>query len=139
MLRRKPRGSSRCCCGATACRRGRFSTYADAARAVLLAAEHENDDDPMNMPREEESTIQDLAHLIADEVGFMGDLIWDTGKPNGQPRRCLEVSRAKELFGFEAELMLRHGTNKSLAWVSISPNRGEDTWRVDVKGDPSFH
>jgi GDP-L-fucose synthase len=60
----------------------------DAARAILLAAEHYNGDEPVNIGTGEEITIQDLAHLIADEVGFKGELVWDTGKPNGQPRRC---------------------------------------------------
>ena len=81
----------------------------DAARAILLAAEHYNGDEPVNIGTGEEITIQDLAHLIADEVGYKGELVWDTGKPNGQPRRCLDTRRAKELFGFEAETSLRTG------------------------------
>ncbi len=72
----------------------------DAARAILLAAEHYNGSEPINIGTGEEITIQELAHLIADEVGFKGALVWDTGKPNGQPRRCLSIDRAKKLFGF---------------------------------------
>jgi GDP-L-fucose synthase len=79
----------------------------DAARAILLAAEHYNGDEPVNIGTGEEITIQDLAHLIADEVGYKGELVWDTGKPNGQPRRCLDTRRAKELFGFEAAIIQR--------------------------------
>ena len=67
----------------------------DAARAILLAGEHYDGNEPINVGTGQEITIQDLAHLIADEVGFGGELVWDTAKPNGQPRRCLEVSRAK--------------------------------------------
>ena len=69
----------------------------DAARAILLAAEHYNGDEPVNIGTGEEITIQNLAHLIADEVGFKGELLWDTSKPNGQPRRCLDTRQAKQL------------------------------------------
>lgn len=93
-----------------------FLYVEDAARAILLAAEHYNGSEPVNIGTGEEITIQDLAHLIADEVGFTGELVWDTSKPNGQPRRCLEVSRAKQIFGFEADWMLRQGINKTVAW-----------------------
>ena len=88
----------------------------DAARAILLAAEHYNGDEPVNIGTGEEITIQDLAHLIADEVGYKGELVWDTGKPNGQPRRCLDTRRAKELLGFEATCKLREGIQKTVTW-----------------------
>lgn len=93
-----------------------FIYVEDAARAILLAAEHYNGSEPVNIGTGELITIQDLAHLIADEVGFTGELVWDTSKPNGQPRRCLEVSRAKQIFGFEADWMLHQGINKTVAW-----------------------
>ena len=92
----------------------------DAARAILLAAEHYNGDEPVNIGTGEEVTIQDLAHLIADEVGYKGELVWDTGKPNGQPRRCLDTRRAKELFGFEAETSLRTGIRRTVAWFNTN-------------------
>jgi GDP-L-fucose synthase len=88
----------------------------DAARAILLAAEHYNGDEPVNIGTGEEITIQDLAHLIADEVGYKGELVWDTGKPNGQPRRCLDTRRAKQLFGFDAAVRLGTGVQKTIAW-----------------------
>jgi len=88
----------------------------DAARAILLAAEHYNGDEPVNIGTGEEITIQDLAHLIADEVGYKGELVWDTGKPNGQPRRCLDTKRAKQLFGFDAAVRLGTGVQKTIAW-----------------------
>mgnify|MGYP001440538793 FL=1 len=88
----------------------------DAARAILLAAEHYNGDEPVNIGTGEEITIQNLAHLIADEVGFKGELLWDTSKPNGQPRRCLDTRQAKQLFGFEAETRLREGIRGTVAW-----------------------
>ncbi len=92
----------------------------DAARAILLAAEHYNGDEPVNIGTGEEITIQNLAHLIADEVGFKGELVWDTGKPNGQPRRCLDTKRAKELFGFEAAVRLDAGVGKTIAWFQFN-------------------
>lgn len=88
----------------------------DAARAILLAAEHYNGDEPVNIGTGEEISIHDLAHLIANEVGFKGELVWDTAKPNGQPRRCLDTRRAKQLFGFEAETRLRNGIQGTVAW-----------------------
>ena len=92
----------------------------DAARAILLAAEHYNGDEPVNIGTGEEITIQDLAHLIADKVGFEGKLVWDTTKPNGQPRRCLDTRRAKELFGFEASCGLRRGMNNTVQWFQAN-------------------
>ena len=92
----------------------------DAARAILMAAEHYNSSEPVNIGTGAEITIQDLAHLIADEVGYKGHLVWDTGKPNGQPRRCLDTRRAKELFGFEATMTLRAGVRKTIGWFQAN-------------------
>ena len=88
----------------------------DAARAILLAAEHYNGDEPVNIGTGEEISIHDLAHLIANEVGFKGELVWDTAKPNGQPRRCLDTRRAKQLFGFEPTWKLREGIQRTVTW-----------------------
>jgi GDP-L-fucose synthase len=63
-----------------------------------------------------EITIRELATLIAAEVGFSGGIVWDTSKPNGQPRRCLDVNRAKELFGFQAKHSLQEGLKKTIQW-----------------------
>ena len=64
----------------------------------------------------EEIAIRDLAQMIAAEVGFTGAIVWDSTKPNGQPRRCLDVSRAKQLFGFHTTYRLREGIAKTVAW-----------------------
>lgn len=95
----------------------------DAARAILMAAEHYNGHEPVNIGTGEEITIQNLAHLIADEVGYKGELVWDTGKPNGQPRRCLDTTRAKQLFGFEAEYSLNDGIKETVSWFYEHRNR----------------
>lgn len=93
-----------------------FLYVEDAAEGVLLATERYDGPLPVNLGTGEETTIKDLAEMIASEVNFSGRFFWDTSKPNGQPRRCLDVSRAKELFGFEAVHRLRDGIPKTVAW-----------------------
>ena len=93
-----------------------FLYVEDAAEGLLLAAEKYNSDLPVNLGTGKEISIAALATLIADEVGFDGKIIWDATKPNGQMRRCLDVTRAKELFGFEAAHDLRQGLSKTVAW-----------------------
>ena len=93
-----------------------FLFVEDAAEAILLAAERYDGPEPVNLGSGEEITIRELAELIAAEVGFQGGIEWDTSKPNGQPRRCLEVTRAKELFGFQATQSFRAGLARTIAW-----------------------
>lgn len=93
-----------------------FLYVEDAAEGLLLATEKYDGAAPVNLGTGEEITIRDLARMIAGEVGFTGEIIWDATKPNGQPRRCLDVSRAKELFGFQAKHLLRTGIPKTVAW-----------------------
>ncbi|HKY41603.1 MAG TPA: GDP-L-fucose synthase [Pyrinomonadaceae bacterium] len=93
-----------------------FLYVEDAAEGVVLATEHYNNALPVNLGTGEEMSIKNLAEMIAAEVGYTGRFIWDTSKPNGQPRRCLDVTRAKELFGFEAVHRLRDGIPKTIAW-----------------------
>ncbi|MBX3308697.1 MAG: GDP-L-fucose synthase [Nitrospira sp.] len=93
-----------------------FLYVEDAAEGILLAAEHYDGNLPVNLGTGEEIAIRDLAKLIAAEVGFRGQIQWDTTKPNGQPRRCLDVSRAKQLFGFQAKHGLRDGVKKTVQW-----------------------
>jgi GDP-L-fucose synthase len=93
-----------------------FLYVEDAAEGVLLATEAYDGPLPVNLGTGEETTIKHLAEMIAREVNYSGRFVWDTSKPNGQPRRCLDVSRAKELFGFEAVHRLRDGIPKTVAW-----------------------
>jgi GDP-L-fucose synthase len=88
----------------------------DAAEGVLLATERYDGAEPINLGSGEEITIADLAAAIAQATGFRGKLKWDTSKPNGQPRRCLDVSRARQLFGFQATHTLKSGLEKTIAW-----------------------
>ncbi len=93
-----------------------FLYVEDAAEGVLLATEGYDGDQPVNLGTGEEIAIRDVAQMIAAEVGFTGRFVWDTTKPNGQPRRCLDVSRAAQQFGFRAAHRLRDGIPKTVAW-----------------------
>ena len=88
----------------------------DAAEGILLAAEKYEGGEPVNLGTGEEIAIRDLAKLIAAEVQFTGEVVWDTTRPNGQPRRCLDTSRARKLFGFEAKCGLRDGIARTVGW-----------------------
>ncbi len=97
-----------------------FLYVEDAAEGILLAAEQYEGSLPVNLGTGEEIAIRELATLIAAEVGFAGHIQWDTSKPNGQPRRCLDVSRAKQLFGFQAQHGLREGLKKTVQWFQTN-------------------
>jgi len=88
----------------------------DCAEGFLLAAKGYDGPDPVNLGTGIETTIRETADLIAELVGFEGRIAWDTSMPNGQPRRSLDPSRAKELFGFEARTSLRDGLERTIAW-----------------------
>lgn len=93
-----------------------FLYVKDAARGIALAAAHYNDPEPANLGSGVEISIRDLAELIAKEVGFSGRIIWDTSKPNGQPRRQVDASRAAEKFGFQATTSFETGLHELVAW-----------------------
>jgi GDP-L-fucose synthase len=88
----------------------------DAARGIVLATEHYNKPDAVNLGSGTEITIRDLVNLIQELTGFSGKVRWDTSKPDGQPKRRLDVSRAKREFGFEARMSFREGLNKTIDW-----------------------
>jgi GDP-L-fucose synthase len=88
----------------------------DCAEAILLAAERYDAPDPVNIGTGSEISIRDLAGLIAELTGYEGELVWDVSKPNGQPRRRLDTSRAERLFGFRAKTSLREGIEHTIAW-----------------------
>jgi GDP-L-fucose synthase len=90
----------------------------DAARALILAAECLDSSEPVNVGTGVETRIRDLAAMIADLVGFEGAVRWDTARPDGQPTRRLDVSRARKLMGFEAEVDLATGLRETVAWYS---------------------
>jgi len=93
-----------------------FIYVADAAGGILLATEHYNGAEPVNIGSGFEITIKDLVEKIAAFTGFSGQIRWDSSKPDGQPRRRLDVSRAKEYFGFEAKTSFEEGLKQTIKW-----------------------
>jgi GDP-L-fucose synthase len=93
-----------------------FLYVEDAAAAVVLAAEHYNDPEPVNLGSGLELSIKEMVELIAELTGFQGRLVWDTTKPDGQPRRCLETTRATQAFGFRARTDFREGLQRTVEW-----------------------
>lgn len=93
-----------------------FLYIEDAAKGIVKAAEHCTSSEPVNLGAGWEISIKDLAETICDLVGFEGKLVWDASKPDGQPRRCLDTSRAEQLFGFKASTSFRDGMERTIAW-----------------------
>jgi GDP-L-fucose synthase len=93
-----------------------FLYVEDAADAMLLASERYNSSDPVNLGSGEEISIKELAGKIAAAVGFTGRIAWDTSKPNGQPRRKLDTTRAEERFGFRAHTTFDDGLRRTVDW-----------------------
>jgi len=93
-----------------------FLYVEDAAEGILLATEKYNSSDPVNLGSGMEISIKDLVELIARLTGFEGKLVWDPSKPNGQPRRRLDVSRAEREFGFKAQVGFEEGLKRTIEW-----------------------
>jgi GDP-L-fucose synthase len=93
-----------------------FVYVEDAAEAIVLASERYNQSDPVNIGSGFEISIKDLVERIAEYAGFRGRLVWDTSKPNGQPRRRLDTSRAEQAFGFRAQVGFEEGLRRTVAW-----------------------
>jgi len=111
-----------------------FLYIEDAADGILTAAETMDDPTPINLGASFEITIRDLVHLIAKLTGFATDntleskVVWDDTKPDGQPRRCLDTSRAKDLLGWQAQTSFEDGLAKTIEWFRA--NRHEEATRV---------
>jgi GDP-L-fucose synthase len=97
-----------------------FLYVEDAAEGILLAAERYDDSGPVNLGSSHEISIRELTELIATLTGFEGTIVWDTSKPNGQPRRKLDVSLARERFGFEARTSFHDGLRQTIEWYRSS-------------------
>lgn len=93
-----------------------FLYVGDAARAFRLALEAYDDPEPVNLGSGEEISIRDLAEKVRQAVGFEGSIEWDTSRPNGQPRRKLDTSRAQARFGFQSEVSFDDGLRETIAW-----------------------
>ena len=93
-----------------------FLHVSDAANGIVMATEHYNSPLPINLGSGVEISIKDLAELIADDTGFDGTFIWDSDEPNGQPRRCLDVTRARDEFNFLSRISLQDGIKETVNW-----------------------
>jgi len=93
-----------------------FLYVTDAAHGIVMATQNYSGTDPVNLGTGYEISIQTLVNLICQLMDFRGDVIWETNKPNGQPRRCLNVERAKTAFGFTAQIDLKVGLKKTIDW-----------------------
>jgi GDP-L-fucose synthase len=93
-----------------------FLYVEDCARAIVLATQHYEKPEPINLGAGREISIRELVALIGELCGFRGEIRWDSSKPDGQPRRCLDVSKAEREFGFRAQTDFRDGLRKTIEW-----------------------
>ena len=107
-----------------------FLYVTDAAEGIIAATERYDKPEPVNLGSGWEISIRDLAGKIADRTGFKGGIVWDTSKPNGQPRRCLDVSRAEREFGFRARTPFDEGLGWTIDWYKAT------RWSQGAAGQP---
>ncbi|MGA7952979.1 MAG: GDP-L-fucose synthase [Gloeobacterales cyanobacterium] len=93
-----------------------FLYVEDAARGIVMATQHYDGSDPVNLGTNYEISIKDLVELLAELMEFEGKIHWQTDKPNGQPRRCLDTQKAEKLFGFKAQMPFREGLQRTIDW-----------------------
>ena len=93
-----------------------FLYSSDAARGIVMATQNYNESEPVNLGTNEEVPILDLVELICELMEFSGEIVWETDKPNGQPRRCLDTTRAHEKFDFTAQTEFRQGLKNTIDW-----------------------
>ena len=111
-----------------------FLYVEDAAEAILLASERYNKSEPVNIGAGFEVSIEDLAKLIAKLTGFQGKIIWDKTKPNGQPRRRLDTTKAEEEFGFKAKTSFEEGLKKTIEWYrQVKTGEGSSSLPLNLK------
>jgi GDP-L-fucose synthase len=100
-----------------------FLYVADCARAIVLATEKYNQSEPVNIGAGFEISIKDLVELIAQLMDYGGRIVWDKNKPDGQPRRCLDTSKAYKEFGFKAKTDFKQGLKKTIDWWCLKKNK----------------
>lgn len=93
-----------------------FLYSTDAARGIVMATQNYNDSEPVNLGTNYEIPIRELIELICELMEFQGEIVWQTDKPNGQPRRCLDTERAKNAFGFTAQTEFKEGLKNTIEW-----------------------
>lgn len=97
-----------------------FLYVEDAARGIALATERYDGEEPVNLGSGMEISIKELTETIAELVGFEGEVVWDTSQPDGQPRRLIDTSRARESFGFQATTSFREGLQRTIEWYRVA-------------------
>lgn len=120
-------GAESITCWGTGAASREFLFVEDAADGIVSAAERYSGAEPVNLGSGQEITIADLTELVAELVGFRGEIVWDKSKPDGQPRRWLDTKRAKSEFGFKACTQLRDGLNQTIDWYRASQRDGAAT------------
>ncbi|HEY9600638.1 MAG TPA: GDP-L-fucose synthase [Allocoleopsis sp.] len=93
-----------------------FLYSTDAARGIVMGTQNYNDSEPVNLGTGYEISIRNLIELICELMDFDGEIVWETDKPNGQPRRCLDIQRAKQAFGFTAQVDFKQGLKNTIEW-----------------------
>jgi GDP-L-fucose synthase len=116
MVEAKRSGATEVVCWGDGSPTREFLYVEDCADALVLAAERYNGADPVNLGSGEEIAIRDLVEMVAEMVGYTGRIVWDTSRPNGQPRRKLDITRAERSFGFTAKTALHDGLRRTIAW-----------------------
>jgi GDP-L-fucose synthase len=99
-----------------------FLYSTDAARGIVMATQKYEESEPVNLGTNYEISIKDLVELICSLMGFEGEIVWETDQPNGQPRRCLDTNRAKEKFGFVAQVEFKQGLKNTIDWYRKHAN-----------------
>lgn len=99
-----------------------FLYSTDAARGIVMATQKYDEPDPVNLGTNYEISIKDLVETICELMEFEGEIVWETDKPNGQPRRCLDTTRAKEKFGFIAQIEFKQGLKNTIDWYRQNAN-----------------
>jgi GDP-L-fucose synthase len=109
----------------------------DAAEGIVLGAERYEGAEPVNLGVGREITIRELTETIVALTGFKGEVRWDTSKPDGQPRRALDTSRARERFGFEAKTSFEEGLRRTIEWYEVERTRGAGAEGGPTEGAPA--
>jgi GDP-L-fucose synthase len=107
----------------------------DAAVAITLATEHYSGREPVNLGSGQEISIAELVATIAAETGFDGEIVWNSARPDGQPRRALDVSRAESLFGFRARMSFREGLHRTIEWYKATRAQQAERVGAGVKAE----